>query len=63
MNFSEKELQFIENALNAASTNPTDDAERQLYANLMKKLQASVSNETAAKQDGFRYDYDDSSDV
>ncbi|RBW69086.1 hypothetical protein [Bacillus taeanensis] len=57
MNFQQHELTVIEQALKQAMNQSTDYQEIYAYEELLKKC--SVQN-AAAKQDGFRYDYDDS---
>ncbi|MGF2616200.1 hypothetical protein FZC84_00290 [Rossellomorea vietnamensis] len=63
MKFSDEEQSVIERALRSAAENTGDQQELQLYQRVLGKGQSGKNTQNAANQDGFRYDYDDSSDV
>ncbi|MGD6801872.1 hypothetical protein ACQCVK_14270 [Rossellomorea vietnamensis] len=63
MKLSSEEQAVIEKALKSAYGHTTDQEELKLYQGVLKKLQAGKNVQAPANQDGFRYDYDDSSDV
>ncbi len=52
------DVAIIERALQAAILNSTDYEEIDQFESVLKKLK---SNPPGAQQDGFRYDYNDSS--
>ncbi|WP_273125486.1 hypothetical protein [Bacillus weihaiensis] len=56
MNVSKHDQAIIEQALRIASQNSTDYQEIEQYESVLKKMDSDDS-----KNDGFRYDYDDSS--
>ncbi|XQY93467.1 hypothetical protein ACNRWW_08745 [Metabacillus sp. HB246100] len=56
MNVSKHDHAIIEQALRIASQNSTDYLEIEQYESVLKKMDSDDS-----KNDGFRYDYDDSS--
>ncbi|MFX3625279.1 MAG: hypothetical protein ACE3JP_14935 [Ectobacillus sp.] len=58
MNFDDNDKAIIEQALKAAAANTPDYQEIYQYESVLAKL--SKNN---AQEDGFRYDYDDSSDL
>ncbi|MBM7603366.1 hypothetical protein JOC75_001336 [Metabacillus crassostreae] len=57
MDVSKNDLAIIEQALKTAAINSTDYEEIEQYESVLKKLDKNSS----AQNDGFRYDYDDSS--
>ncbi|TYS16650.1 hypothetical protein FZC78_11715 [Rossellomorea vietnamensis] len=63
MKLSSEEQAVIEKALKSAYGLTTDQEELKLHQELLEKLQAGENSQTPANEDGFRYDYDDSSDV
>ncbi|KOO50664.1 hypothetical protein AMD01_02650 [Priestia koreensis] len=56
MNITSNDQAIIEQALKVAAAQTTDYQEITQYQEVLKKMSSSV---TSAKQDGFRYDYDD----
>ncbi|WP_199445780.1 hypothetical protein [Bacillus weihaiensis] len=56
MNVSKNDQVIIEQALRIASQNSTDYQEIEQYESVLKRM-----NSDDSKNDGFRYDYDDSS--
>lgn len=62
MNIDGNDKAIIEQALKAAAANTTDYQEIYQYESVLEKL-GTKSVGANAKEDGFRYDYDDSSDV
>jgi hypothetical protein len=64
MNLDGNDKAIIEQALKAAAANTTDYQEIYQYESVLMKLSNKSSYDKArARADGFRYDYDDSSDV
>lgn len=57
MDVSKNDLAIIEQALKTAAINSTDYEDIEQYESVLKKLDKNSS----AQNDGFRYDYDDSS--
>ncbi|WP_226665760.1 hypothetical protein [Metabacillus litoralis] len=57
MEISKNDIAIIEQALKAASINSTDYEEIEQFETVLKKIDITSS----AQNDGFRYDYDDSS--
>ncbi|WP_456274841.1 hypothetical protein [Bacillus sp. AK031] len=63
MRFTEEDQAIIEQALKAASANTADYQEITQYQKVLEKFQTSINKDGTAMHDGFRYDYDDASDV
>ncbi|ANE47862.1 hypothetical protein SY83_17955 [Paenibacillus swuensis] len=65
MQLSENERSLIEQALNEAMNHSGSYHAQIQYRQVLTKLQSmpmiQSHSETAAQEDGFRYDYDDSS--
>jgi hypothetical protein len=63
MELNAEEQAIIEKALKNATANTADHHAVFQYQKVLQKIQGNVGNETSAKHDGFRYDYDDSKDI
>ncbi|MDG4656912.1 hypothetical protein P6P90_09435 [Ectobacillus antri] len=59
MNINDNDKAIIEQALKAAAANTTDYQEIYQYESVLEKM----GKKSKAQTDGFRYDYDDSSNV
>lgn len=69
MDFTSQDIVMIEQALHVAIQNETSEKGKQNYREVLLKLQTSSDEAlravtaAAAPLDGFRYDYDDVSDL
>jgi hypothetical protein len=71
MNVSHEELELIEQALQSAIAAEGNDEQIRSYRSVLKRLHAERQQTSGQAQpgfgmmleDGFRYDYDDSSDL
>ncbi|WP_438445782.1 hypothetical protein [Gorillibacterium sp. sgz5001074] len=68
MNITKEELELIEQALQTAIAAESNDDQIRSYRNVLKRLHADRSGGPQPGfgmmlEDGFRYDYDDASDL
>ncbi|MDQ1909241.1 hypothetical protein RAC89_01845 [Paenibacillus sp. GD4] len=71
MDFTSQDIAVIEQALQLAMKVQGNESKAHQFREVLAKLQAnatsaltaSVGHEDSAREDGFRYDYDDSSDL
>lgn len=63
MQLNKDDQAIIEQALKTAAANTTDYQEIYAYEGVLEKLNSASRTNSGAQADGFRYDYDDSSDL
>ena len=63
MDFTREDQAIIEQALKTACANTKDHHAVFQYQKVLQKFPGNSEMETLANHDGFRYDYDDASDV